>query len=79
MERLKILLNQFEFHLLLFLAGLVLFTQPLLIMASNGSPDSVLLSLFLPWAAIIVLLFLASRSYRSRAAEHEESQDGGEW
>jgi hypothetical protein len=62
MRRLRALLGQSEFHIFLFCLTLILFARPLLVMSSGGGPESIFLSLYVPWAIIIFLLFLAARS-----------------
>ena len=65
MKRLRTLLQQPEFSVVLFVIGLVLFIRPLLAMSVTARAQSVLLSIFLPWAFIIILLFLVSQSLAS--------------
>lgn len=75
MDKLKVLLRQPEFHGLLLFISLLLFTYPLLIALNRGGTAIILLSFFFPWAVIIVMLFLASRSYVTE--ENEDPQNGG--
>ncbi len=80
MKRLRTLLGRSEFHILLFGLCLILFTRPLLVMFAVARPDPVMRSLYLPWAGIIILLFLVARSSTSVPAdtsEMEEGKDGG--
>lgn len=75
MDKLKALLRQPEFHGLLLFVSFLLFTYPLLIVLNDGNTALVLLSFFFPWAMIILVLFLASRSYISE--ESEDRENGG--
>lgn len=74
MKRLKILLKQPAFHAFLFGLCLILFSYPLLVMSNMGLPGRVYLSLFLPWAAIIMLLFLTTRSYTVSHSDQDGDQ-----
>lgn len=77
-KRIKVLLNQPEFHAILFVLGLILFSYPLLIMSKEGHPTSVYLSLFLPWGVMILLLFLTTRSYGVAESDlNQDDEDGG--
>jgi hypothetical protein len=64
-----------EFHVLLFLVALVLFCRPVLLMLGPEHPRTIVLSFFLPWAGVVGMLFVVSRSYLpvSQAAETKES------
>ena len=75
MDRLKALLRQPEFHVLLLFISFLLFVYPLLIVLNNGGTAIVLLSFFFPWAIIILMLFLVSRSYAIE--ENEDPKNGG--
>lgn len=55
------ILQQTEFFVLLFLGSLIVFICPLLIMSGGASVSSVMLSIFLPWAFIILVLFLVNK------------------
>ncbi len=77
MKRLKILFRQPEFQALLFCLCLILFSYPLVAMSSKKPPRTVLLSLFLPWAAIIYFLFLASRDQPEAASDESENRENG--
>ncbi len=77
MKRLKTLFRQPEFQALLFCLGLILFTYPLVAMSGEKPPEVVLLSLFLPWAAIIYILFLASRDQTEMASDESENRENG--
>lgn len=77
MKKLKFLLRQPEFHGLLFVLSLILFSYPLLVMSNASHPKTIYLSLFLPWGIIILLLFLTSRSYPTLQQEKgPDHQDG---
>jgi hypothetical protein len=80
MKKLKTLFKRKEFITLFFFMSALLFTMPLLVMSSANSMQTVYLSLFLPWGAVIVLLFMMSRSFsvgeqKEEASEHEEVRD----
>ena len=75
MRRLRALLGQSEFHIFLFCLSLILFARPLLVMSNNGSPGAVFLSLYIPWAIIIFLLFLAARSSASAPADQLRDEE----
>ena len=78
MEKLKSMARQPEFHVCLFILGLLLFSYPLSLMSAMAEPGRVLLSLFMPWAGIILILLLISRSYEKiRSGESEDRQEGG--
>lgn len=79
MKRIRVLLSQLEFHALLFVLGIILFSHPLLIMSNEGHPTKVYLSLFLPWGLMISLLFLMTRSYIASDSDpnQDEEEDGG--
>jgi uncharacterized membrane protein len=62
MKRIKRLLQQPEFSVVLFVVGLILFIRPLLAMSVSAPSHTVLLSIFLPWIFIIVLLMLVNQS-----------------
>lgn len=78
MKRLKALMSQTEFHIILFCLALILFIQPLLTMPQKDSAGAIVLSVFLPWGLAIVLLFLTSRSYAEPLAQDREEQKDGE-
>ncbi|MBI4962047.1 MAG: hypothetical protein HY913_02105 [Desulfomonile tiedjei] len=62
MERLRILFRQREFHALLFCGSLVLLSWPLVSFSDVNRLQTMFVYLFLAWAAIVLLLFLVSRS-----------------
>lgn len=74
MEKYKSVVRQFEFHLLLFAVGVILFLQPVLVASTGIHPERVLRSLFLSWGALIALLFFVSLSYRTRGVSDEEAE-----
>ena len=78
MKRLKALMKQTEFHIILFCLALILFIEPLLTMPQKDSAGAIVLSLFLPWGLTILLLFLTSRSYTEPLAQDREDQRDGE-
>lgn len=62
MERLRGLMRQTEFHVLLFFVCFFLFGWPLATIADLERLEMVFVYLFVTWAIVIVLLFLVSRS-----------------
>ena len=62
MARIKGVLGRWEFQLLLFHISLVLFGWPLVTFQDIHRVKTMFVYLFLAWAAIIVLVFLVSRS-----------------
>ncbi len=78
MEKLKTLFGQTEFYALLFCCSLILFSYPLLLMTNVKPPESVLLSLFVPWIIVILLLFLAGRSHTAPPADESDERENGE-
>jgi hypothetical protein len=75
MKRLKDLLRQAEFQILLFLFGIFPFSWPILGVLENKHPLAVALYLFAGWAGFILLLFLVSRSTGENASEREEKEE----
>ena len=61
MERLKALLKQTEFHLLLFFVSLFLFGWPLATSADLKQLELTFFYIFVAWTIVILLLFLVSR------------------
>jgi len=78
MKRLKIALQQPEFHIFLFSLALVLFSYPLTLMARQAFPTVVFVSLFLPWGIIILLLFFVSKSYTPVRSDQGQDQEDGD-
>lgn len=70
--------RQPEFHAILFSLGLLLFTYPLLLMTNAEPPGVIYLALFLPWAIIIMLLFVMTRSYPVSRLDQEQDQEDGD-
>ncbi len=62
MERLKALLRQTEFHLLLFVLCMVLFGWPVVTFPDIRRLEVMFVYLFVAWTIVIFLLFLVSRS-----------------
>ena len=73
MKRIKRLLQQPEFSVVLFVIGLVLFVRPLLVMSVMDPSHAVLLSIFLPWIFIIVLLIFVSQNLASPTSSMDVS------
>lgn len=78
MDKIKSTLRQPEFHIFLFCFGLLLFSYPLFLMSNKAGAAEVLLFLFLPWATVILIMFLMSRSYAMPSADENEDQEEGE-
>ncbi len=76
MKRIKMVLGQPEFHGVLFVLSLILFSYPLLVMSNEAHPRIVYLSLFLPWGIIILLLFFTTRSYATISPLDNKDEDG---
>ena len=76
MKRIIAVLRQPEFHGVLFVLCLILFSYPLLVMSNEGHPRIVYLSLFLPWGIIILLLFFTTKSYTVSGSDN--NGDDGE-
>jgi hypothetical protein len=64
-RRVSSFLGLFEFHALLFFAALFLFSRPVLLLLDDERPAGVILSFFVPWALVVLVLFAASRTYRA--------------
>jgi hypothetical protein len=75
MERLKALLRQTEFHLLLFVLCMVLFGWPVVTFSDMRRLEVMFVYLFVVWALVIVVLFLVSRSLES-ADDSDKSPNG---
>jgi hypothetical protein len=71
MQRLRALFQQTEFHVLLFCVSLVLLGWPVVSFSDVNRLQVMFVYLFLAWAAIVILLFLVSRSLEAG----EESDD----
>jgi hypothetical protein len=75
MERLRALFQQTEFHVLLFCVSLVLLGWPVVSFSDVNRLQVMFVYLFLAWAAIVILLFLVSRSLE--AGEESDDADSG--
>jgi hypothetical protein len=62
MDRLRALMRQTEFHVLLFSICLFLFGWPLATIADLDRLEGMFVYLFVTWAIVIVLLFFVGRS-----------------
>ena len=62
MRNLAKVLRQHAFHLLLLFVALIGFVKPMVLTTGNEGPGRVVLELFVPWALVIVVLFLVGRS-----------------
>jgi hypothetical protein len=75
MERLRALFQQTEFHVLLFCVSLVLLGWPVVSFSDVNRLQVMFVYLFLAWAAIVILLFLVSRSLE--VGEESDDADSG--
>jgi len=78
LRKLSTVLRQHAFHLLLLFLALVAFIKPMVLATGNERPGRVVLELFVPWALVIVVLFLVGRSDDTpdpAAAQEEPEQD----
>ena len=75
MERLRALFQQTEFHVLLFCVSLVLLGWPVVSFSDVNRLQVMFVYLFLAWAAIVILLFLVSRSLE--AGEESDDAESG--
>ncbi len=64
MERLRALLRQTEFHVLLFFVCLFLFGWPLATSADLEQLELMFVYIFVAWTIVVLLLFLVSRSQK---------------
>jgi hypothetical protein len=62
MRNLARVLRQHAFHLLLLAIALIVFVKPMVLTTGSEGPGRVVLELFVPWALVIVALFLIGRS-----------------
>lgn len=78
MKKLNQLLSRAEFHTLLAMLSLIVFSWPFLIPADLQRPHNLFVHLFLPWLVVIVLLFLVGRSDEPAEKACEEPGSDGE-
>lgn len=71
----KTMLSRFEFQLLLFFLALAAFLKPILLPPPKHTPLGVMLSYFLPWAALIALLFLMARARPPASGDKDAAED----
>ena len=74
MRKLSTVLRRPAFLLMLFIVAAVAFCKPVLLAVPNERPGRVLLSLFVPWGIVVVLLFLVGIGHD----EHEAGAGDGE-
>jgi hypothetical protein len=55
-------LRQHAFHVLLLFIALIVFIKPMVLTTGSERPGQVVLELFVPWALVILVLFLVGRS-----------------
>jgi hypothetical protein len=63
MRRLSTVLQRHALHLLLLFVALIVFCKPILLATERERPGRVMLELFVPWALIVVALFLVGRAH----------------
>jgi hypothetical protein len=74
MNRLRNLLRQEEFHVVLFLFGFILLSGPFLGILSLRSPEAALSDIYLIWILLVSILFLISRSYSDTTRGQREKK-----
>ncbi len=77
MERLRHLLKQREFHMLLFCLSIVLVSWPLVSFSDVERLKAMFAYLFLVWGLIIVLLFAVSRCLDDPPKKHTPEEAKG--
>lgn len=77
MERFKTLLRRREFHVFLFVLGLVLFGWPIITFSDIGRLETMFKYLFLAWIIFIFLLFLVAMSQMTSTGS-EKNEEGQE-
>jgi len=79
MRELSSVLRQHAFHLLLLFVALIVFCKPMFLATESESPTRVVLELFIPWALVVLVLFLIARSHDEppdpEDATHEEADE----
>jgi hypothetical protein len=75
MRELSAVLRQHAFHLLLLVVAVIVFCKPMLLATESESPRRVVLELFVPWALVVLVLFLIARSSDEPADPEEPEQD----
>lgn len=75
MEKLNHVLRQPEFHALLFIVCLIIFSYPLALMTNMAAAAVIYLALFLPWFIIILLLFIITRSYTASRPDRDQKDE----
>jgi fucose 4-O-acetylase-like acetyltransferase len=76
MEKLKHVLRQTEFHLLVFLFGFLAVNWPFLGVFQHRSPGIILPYFFFIWTILIIALFLISRGIKARPSQNKEDGQG---
>ena len=62
MRKVSSVLRRHSFHLLLLAVAACAFCKPVLLAVPGEHPRRVLLELFVPWALVVLVLFLIARS-----------------
>jgi len=73
MRELASVLRQPAFHLLLLFVALIVFCKPMFLPTASESAGQVVLELFVPWALVVVALFLIARSSDEPPAPEEDA------
>jgi hypothetical protein len=74
MRNLARVLRQHAFHLLLLVVALIVFVKPMVLTTGSEGASTVVLELFLPWALVILILFLIGRSDDTPDPEAERAE-----
>jgi hypothetical protein len=77
MRKLSTVLRQQAFHALLLFGALVVFSKPAMLTFPGESPLEVLLEFFLPWAVIIVVLFMVGLGLNREGNDEGAGADAG--
>lgn len=76
MEKLKYVLRQTEFHLLVFLFGFLAVNWPFLGVFQHRSPGIILPYFFFIWTILIIALLLISRGIKADSSQDNEEGRG---
>jgi len=78
MKHLKSVLEQLEFHLVLFILALIMCFFPLFILPDADSPVYAMLSFFIAWALVIAALYFTGQFYTERESGKNTGGKQGE-
>jgi len=73
LRELSTVLRQHAFHLLLLVVALIVFCKPMLLATESERPGRVVLELFVPWALVVLALFLIARSSNEPPPPEDEA------